>query len=147
MLPHKAAHRPVIRRGGLYGCSVFGGVRFQLLELQLQLIEQPAALGRGPKPLSPQLRDQQLQMRHHRLGARRSGFGLLPRRALGHQHRFQRIDVVGEGLGRRHKAIVARASIARLASAQPESNRRSDQPAACGRQLSTGLRQSIPSST
>ena len=62
------------------GCLVFGRGGFQLLELQFQLIQQlAAALGRGAEPLMPQLGDQQLQMRHHRLGTRRAGFGLAAR--------------------------------------------------------------------
>ena len=111
----KAAHRRGI---GIGNGFVFGGARFQLLELQLQLVEQAAALGGGPEPLAPQLGDQQLQMRHHRLGPRCPGFGLLPRRALGHQRRLQRVNLVRQKLGRRHEAIVARALIARLASPQ-----------------------------
>ena len=65
------------------GRLVLGGGGLQLLELQLQLVEQPAAaLGRWPEPLAPQLGDHQLQMRDHRLGAGRPGLGLpAPHRA------------------------------------------------------------------
>ena len=49
---------------------VLGRVRFQIFELQFQLIEQPtAALGGLPVLLAPQLGDQQLVMGNQRFGA------------------------------------------------------------------------------
>ncbi|QKE92869.1 hypothetical protein HN018_22805 (plasmid) [Lichenicola cladoniae] len=45
-----------------------GSIRLQLLELQLQLVEQPAtALRRWAEPVALQLCDQQLEVRDHRL--------------------------------------------------------------------------------
>ena len=47
----------------------------------------------------PQLGDQQLQMRHHRLGAGGAGFRLAARQLLGRKRGAQRVDVVGQGVG------------------------------------------------
>ena len=45
-------------------------------------------------------------MRHHRLGAESPRLGLHSRRALGKERRFQRLEVVGNGIGwGAHKAI------------------------------------------
>src|SRR5512147_2287598 len=99
------------RRGGLGrqlgGTGVLGGGRLQLFELQFQLVEQPAPMLRGrPEPIALQLGDQELQMRHHRLGAGSPRLGLPSRRALGKERRFQRLEVVGNGIGwGAHKAI------------------------------------------
>jgi hypothetical protein len=61
-----------------------------------------------PVLIPPQLGDQQLQVRHHRLGAAGARLSLLPRRALGGQRYLQRGDLVGQVLGRaRHGPIVA----------------------------------------
>ena len=88
------------RGGGFGGTGVLGGGRLQLLELQLQLVEQPAPVLRGrPEPLALQLGDHQLQMRDHRLGAGRPRLGLAACRALGQQRRLQRLQVVGNGVG------------------------------------------------
>ncbi len=38
-------------------------------------------------------------MRHHRLGAESPRLGLHSRRALGKERRFQRLEVVGNGIG------------------------------------------------
>ena len=92
---------------------VLGGSRFQLLELQLQLVQQLApALGRGAEPVMLELGDQQLEMRHHRLRARRARFRLAPRQPLGRkggtlvqQGRAERLDVVRDRvMGGRHAA-------------------------------------------
>ena len=65
---------------GIGGNRVLRGRALQLLEFQLQLIEHFAAtFGGGAKAVTLQLGDQQLQMRHHRLGARRACFRLATR--------------------------------------------------------------------
>ncbi len=103
-----AAHSALVPAAGLAaaarrfgGTGVLGGGRLQLLELQLQLVEQPApVLRRRPEPLALQLGDHQLQMRDHRLGAGRPRLGLAACRALGEERRLQRLEVVGNGVGR-----------------------------------------------
>ena len=92
---------------------VLGGSRFQLLKLQLQLVQQLApALGRSAEAVVLELGDQQLEMRHHRLSARRARLRLAPRQPLGRkggtlvqQGRAERFDVVRDWInGRRHAA-------------------------------------------
>ena len=57
-----------------------------------------------PVLLATQLGDQQLQLRHHRLGAGSARLRLLARGAFGRQRRLQGGDVVGGVLGRaRHR--------------------------------------------
>ncbi len=102
LAPGEASDRALARIGRrvLGGSGVLGGARFQFLELQLQLVEQPApVLRRRPEPLALQLGDQELQMRHHGFGAGCTRLGLDPGRTLGEERRFQRRDVVGNGLG------------------------------------------------
>ena len=102
LAPGEASDRALARIGRriLGGSGVLGGARFQFLELQLQLVEQPAPLlRRRPEPFALQLGDQQLQMRDHGFGARCPRLGFDARRALGEKRRFQRRDVVGTGLG------------------------------------------------
>ena len=98
LAPGEASDRALARIGRrIIGGS---GACFQFLELQLQLVEQPAPLlRRRPEPFALQLGDQQLQMRDHRFGARCPRLGFDARRALGEKRRFQRRDVVGTGLG------------------------------------------------
>jgi hypothetical protein len=108
----RRSHRPLAgqaARGGIRldrpsrDC-VFRGARFQLLELEFQLVEQlAAALSRLPEPLTLHLGDQQLQIGHHRLGAGGTSLRLLTRRPLGSQCRLQRNNVGGQRFGRRHK--------------------------------------------
>src|SRR4051794_13855799 len=77
---HRAAGR---LRGGFGGDLVRRGARLELLELQLQLVEQLAAFRGGTEALAPQLGDEQLQLRDHRLGARRASLRLPAFRPLG----------------------------------------------------------------
>ncbi len=79
---------------------VLGGGGLHFLELKFQLIQQlAAALGRGAELLMPQLGDHQLEMRHHRLGARRAGLGLAACQLLGRQGCTQLADVVQNRVG------------------------------------------------
>ena len=147
LLAGDAAHRGAAQLDYPGGDRVFGGIGFQLLELQFQLVEQlAAALGRLPEPLALHLGNQQLQISHHRLGPGRTGLRLLTRGALGSQCRLQRGNVVGQRFGRRHKPDYPILPGSGLPQPQGESMRRSPQPAASGRQVRTGFRQSIPSS-
>jgi len=89
----EADHRCGVGRDD--GCLVLGGTRLQLLELQLHLIEQVLpAFRRLPKPVALHLGDQELQMRHHGLGAGSAGFSLLAGRALGRECCPERVDLV-----------------------------------------------------
>src|SRR5271167_480390 len=61
LLAGEAGHHGRILTGpGLSGEFVFGGTRLQLLELQFELIEELAALGRWPETLALQFGDDQL---------------------------------------------------------------------------------------
>ena len=96
-----AGKRAYSRAGRARGSFVLDRRRRCFLELQFQLVEQLAAtLGGLPVMLPPQLGDQQLQVRHHRLGAGGARLGLLARRALGGQRRLQCGNLVGQVLGR-----------------------------------------------
>jgi len=87
------------------------------------------AFGGLPEPVALHLGDQQLQMRHHRLGAGRPRLGLLPRRALGNQRSLQCVDVVGNRFGYCHEPDCRmRRNLKRNPSLQAESNRRSLSP-------------------
>jgi hypothetical protein len=114
--------------------------RGQFLELQLHLIEKSlAALGARTKSLALHLGDHQLKMLDQRLGARELG-------ARFNERRLQHIHVIGEFVRcRRHEHHSPQSE--RFVDANPphESTRRT-QPAAAGRQVCSGLRQSIPSS-
>ena len=136
--------RPGLHGGSFGSQRIFRRRRFQLLELELQLIEMAGALGGLTEPVALVLGDRQLEMGDHRLRARHPGLGQLARRALGRERRLQRFDVVGI---RRHatNGIIPELDPRQL-------NRRADiarsdaYPAVCGRQVARGFRQSIPSS-
>jgi len=87
---------------------VLGRARLQLLELQLHLVEQALpAFGRLAEPFALHLGDQELQVRHHRLGARSTRFSLLSRGALSGERRLQRVNLVRYRIGCRHGPIVS----------------------------------------
>ena len=97
MRRQRAAHRPAAdgaraRRQPLLVRAerrlVLGGCRLQFLELQLQLVQQlAAALGRGAEAVMLELGNEQLEMRHHRLGTRRARLRLTPRQSQSSTHR------------------------------------------------------------
>ena len=83
----------LLRLGG-----ILAGGGDQLAELELQLVDQlAAALGGGAVLVALEPGDQQLEMRHHRLGAGGTRLGLAPRQLLGRERGAQRGDVVGRG--------------------------------------------------
>ena len=87
------------RCGRILGCR-----RLQLLEFEFHLVEQLAtALGGGAEPFVLQLGDQQLQMRHHRLGTRGTCFRLATRQLLCRKRGAQRLDVVRHRVGSSHR--------------------------------------------
>src|ERR1700686_4091726 len=74
---HGQAAGPGITTRWRGGSFLPGPARFQLLELQFELVEQlVAAFGGLAVLLAPKLGDQQLVMGHHRLGAGGTRFGL-----------------------------------------------------------------------
>jgi hypothetical protein len=111
------ARRPLAGEGGhlrglggglLGGQFVRGGRSLQFLQLQLKLIQQSrGALRARAEALAVELGDQQLQMGDQRLifgsaGSGRCIFGLDPRamNPCRDQRRLERIDVIGEVVGR-----------------------------------------------
>jgi len=136
---------PVRIAGRIEGRLILGRLRLEFLKLKFQLVQQlAAAFGRGAEPLMPQLGNQQLQMRRHRLGAGRAGLGIAPRQPLGHQRRAQRRDVVGK---RAERGIHAADSSISAGGRVLLFCRQKDQPAISGRHVRCGFRQSIPSSS
>ena len=80
------AAAPVLAGRGLRLRGVLAGGGHQFAELELQLIEQPAAaLGGGAVLVALEPGDQQLEVRHHRLGAGGARLGLAPGQLLGHE--------------------------------------------------------------
>ncbi|MCB2057816.1 MAG: hypothetical protein KDE30_07875 [Novosphingobium sp.] len=73
LAPLEACNLRLLRR--LLGADdIFGRVGFQLLELQLELVDQPGrALGAAAILLALEHRDLELQARDHRLGRRHDG--------------------------------------------------------------------------
>ena len=125
----------------------------ELEQLQLELVQQRAALRRLAELLVPQLGDRVLQLLDQQRRARAPAASAgQARRPLGQQHRLQRLDVVGKGIiGRRgHSAIVGIDGAPCNGYPIAESRCRSDlriadsQPAACGRIVRCGNRQSMP---
>ncbi len=101
--------------GGNVGCPrrgfrcqfVLGGVGLQILELHLQLVEEPGLAFRARAvELAPELLDLQLQPRDQRVRAAVRGplpgggrFGLQTRRALRQDHRMGGGEVARKGIG------------------------------------------------
>ena len=138
------------RRGGsLRGHGlVLGGSRLEVFQLELHLVEQARlALAHRPEHLTPHLLDGQSQMRDQRLGAR--GLRTCPRQlgVAGKKQTLQRFDIVGK----RKRIICAHATMESQEQDLVSLSSRADsqcrnQPAACGRHVCCGIRQSMPSS-
>ena len=99
------AARRLAARERLHHHLLFGrrrrhlGLRRNLLQLeqpQLELVEQRTTLGRLAEPFVPQLGDDVLQLLDHQRPFARIGLRRQTRRPLGEQHRFQRLDMVGQ---------------------------------------------------
>ncbi len=126
-----------------------GLVLLQLEQLQLELVEQRAALRRLAEPVVPQPGDLVLELLdQQRLVANFRAMRL----PLGQQHRLQCLDVIGERLrsGRGHSVIVGTMACLATTTRQPSRDVASAfattaQPAATGRTVRCGSRQSIPS--
>jgi TRAP transporter TAXI family solute receptor len=98
--------------GLLGGKLVLGRRSFEILELQLQLVEQPllALVARSEQvalellDLQPQMRDQSLRARCRGAHVRHLGPRLRKLGIARQQQLLQRLDVVGEGIMRAHHA-------------------------------------------
>ena len=91
--------------------------------------------------------DDQFEMRDHRLSASGAGLGLLASLALGDQRRFERVGPVRENVGcDRHGGDSTTVADHCNGLALWGVNLSHPYPAACGRQLCSGWRQSMPSS-
>ena len=91
--PVWAAAAGVLTRCSLRLGGVLAGSGGQLAELELELVGQLAATLGGGVVL--EFGDQQLEVRHHGLGARSARLGLAPRQLLGRERGAQRVDAVG----------------------------------------------------
>jgi hypothetical protein len=105
--PHRLAAGRVVGAAGaavLAGRAmdlggVLAGGSNQLAQLELQLVEQlAAALRRGAILVVLEPGDQQLEVRHHRLGTGGPRLGLAPGRLLRRQRGAQRVDIGGDGV-------------------------------------------------
>jgi hypothetical protein len=106
----RALGRLVLARGVLRLGGVLAGGGDEFAEFQLELVDQlAAALRRGAETVMLELGDEQLEMRHHRLGADGTRLGLLPRQLRGRERGAQGGDVGGSGVRRgRHGVIESR---------------------------------------
>ena len=135
--PHEALN---LDTGRLCLGLVLAGRRGQFLELQLHLVEQPlAALGARAEELTLHLGDHQLKMLDQRHGAGQLG-------ARFRQRRLQRIHVVGQRIRRVRHARMESRDAALVTLRSPTDSQCRVQPAACGRHVCCGSRQSMPSS-
>jgi|LNAP01.1.fsa_nt_gb hypothetical protein len=92
-------------------CRLCGGlslrrVFLQLEQLQLELVQQRAALGRLAEPFVPQLGDGVLQLLDQQRPLLRTRLRCPARRPFSQQHLLQRLDVVGQGIVGHHITIV-----------------------------------------
>src|SRR5262245_27798218 len=127
------------------GELVLGGGGFEFLQFELQLFEKPhLAFTARAVNLPPHLLDRQPQMRDQGRGAR--CLGTRPRKislACANQP-LKRLDIIGKRIisDHHHKRITRRGPCLSLRSCGDSQCR--DQPAACGRHVYCGARQSIP---
>ena len=135
---------------------VFGGAGFQLFERERQLVDQTRRAFRSlPVDLALQLGDPQLLLGDQRHVFRRLGPGdrqlrgdFQGLRALASQRRFQGGDVVGKSVASRVHTDEENHKFSDLWRPKMRVTHifSSAQPALCGRHVSCGFRQSIPSS-
>jgi hypothetical protein len=129
----------------LGGEIVLGGGGFEFLQFELQLFEKPhLAFTARAVNLPPHLLDRQPQMRDQGRGAR--CLGTRPRKislACANQP-LKRLDIIGKRIisDHHHKRITRCGPCLSLRSCGDSQCR--DQPAACGRHVYCGARQSIP---
>jgi hypothetical protein len=92
----------------LLGCHLRCGlslrrVLLKVSELQLELVQQCAALGALSELLVPQLLDRELELLDQQAPRLGLGFRGQSGRSLGAQHRLQRNHIVGKGIIRAHR--------------------------------------------
>ena len=136
-------HLRGVGRGTLGRQLVLRRARLELVELEFKLIQQALfALRALPVQLPPELLDRQLQEGDLRRGVGHLRLCVYSPRLGRHEGRLQRCNV--GSAGHRRQRITAPNS-ALQQSLRPHRST-ADQPARDGRQVRTGLRQSIPSS-
>ena len=135
------------RRGAcnLYRHLGFSRVLFEIGKLKLKLLDQCSPFRGLTKPFMAQLGDDELQLLDHQRQRLRCRFCCGARGALGQQHRFQRRDIVRKRIISAHHqhGITKCCSCVNLRPCSDSQYR--DQPAAWGRQVCCGMRQSMPS--
>ena len=163
MLGERLARRPLalerpdrlrLGRRLLRGQLVLGRSRLQVLQLQFHLLEQPRlALRAAAVELAPQLLDLQLEMRDQRFvaGQIRLSVGRLGFSARRNAPRLPRARRAPRGSSRarrqdRTEAIQERLSHGDGITFASDLQSQNRQPTDVGRQVSCGLRQSIPDS-
>src|SRR5947209_7299563 len=149
------ARRPPAREGAhLCGCSsllggnlILGRRCFQLLELKLHLVDQSRlALVARAKQVALELLDGQPHIGNQGIRARSFGACLRKLGVPRQQQLLQRLDIVRQRIICAHRAN-KESQDARLVSLQSHNDSQCrNQPAACGRQVCCGSRQSMPSS-
>ena len=157
-LAGESRHSRGLGDGDFRGQFIFGGARFQFLELERQLIDEPGrSLRARAVELTLQLGDPQLLMRDQgqvfrRLGSchrefRATGIAFgdhFPQLgALDRQRRLQRVDVVRQGS---RIGVHDPDRITNLARWHLQNRALRLYPALVGRKVWRGFRQSIPSS-
>src|ERR1700756_4331899 len=141
------AHLRRCRRGFLGRDLVLGGRCLQLFKLQLHLVnETRLALVARPKKVALELLDRQSQMRNQSFRARRLGARLRKLSLTCANEPLQYLDVIRKRIISCHAddGITPCCACVRLRSG--DDSQRRDQPAACGRHVCCGSRQSMPSS-
>jgi len=136
-----------LRRGFRLGC-----ILLHVGKPQFELLEHDATFRGLAEPLMSEFGDRELHLfdhqfpgTHFRLGVARHCLGFQARRLRGNHHRLQGRDVIGERIRNGcHELIAAWIAGLAIRNPQPESGSRT-QPAACGRHVCCGMRQSIPS--
>jgi site-specific DNA recombinase len=117
----RAAAAPILAGCVLGLGGILAGGDDQLPELELHLVDQlAAALGGGAEPVALEPGDQQLEVRHHRLGAGGARLSLAPRQLLSRECAAQCGDVLGQVVRRgRHARDGITAAARQVVPMQP----------------------------
>ena len=122
-------------------------ILFQVGKLQLKLIEQRATLRGLSELFVPQLLDRELELLDQQRPRLGFGFRGQAGRSLRAQHRLQRDHIIGERIvGAHRNEENHNTPVAVWTDDRAIDSNRRDQPAACGRHVCCGIRQSMPSS-
>src|SRR6516165_9300321 len=126
---------------------VLAGSSLQLFELELHLVEKPRlALVARPEQIALELLDRQPQMRDQSLRARRLGPSLRKLGVTRAHEMLQYLDVIWKRIIGVHADDGTTTCCAWVRLRLRDDSKHRDQPAAWGRHVCCGSRQSIPSS-